>query len=151
MGYEIKEMLGKVFTDFQNPKYAGQDQKEFNRILKGKSVTGFETVYIGKDGKEIYLVFSAKLHTVKEGNVTGTSGTAFDITERKKAEEKIKNQLDELLRWHEVILNREERILELKREINDMLTKSGKPIRYTSVETDFTDTGQINNLESNNK
>ncbi len=57
-----------------------------------------------------------------------------DISERIEAEEKLKNQLDELRRWHGVTLGREERIIELKREVNQLLKIHGMPSKYNSVE-----------------
>jgi P-type Cu+ transporter len=59
----------------------------------------------------------------------------LDLTERKQAEDKIMAQLQELRRWHEATLNREERILDLKREVNELLLQTGKPVRYTSIAT----------------
>ena len=58
------------------------------------------------------------------------------LEDQQSAEAKLKEQLDELRRWHEATLGREERILELKREINDLLAKSGLPKRYESAEHD---------------
>ncbi len=52
--------------------------------------------------------------------------------ERKKADQEIRSQLHELQRWHEAMLGREERILELKTEVNDLLTQLGKPPRYST-------------------
>jgi len=43
--------------------------------------------------------------------------------------------LDELRRWHAIILGRETRILEIKREVNELLAGAGKPPRYPSAET----------------
>jgi PAS domain S-box-containing protein len=63
-------------------------------------------------------------------------GVCTDITERKKAEEAIREQMDELRRWHEVTLGRETRVLDLKREVNDLLAKLGRPPRYESAVTD---------------
>lgn len=57
-----------------------------------------------------------------------------DLTERTLAEERLKNQMKELQRWHEVTLGRETRVVELKREVNALLTKAGQPPRYDSVE-----------------
>ena len=54
------------------------------------------------------------------------------ITERKRYEEEIRRQLEELRRWHAVTLGREERIGELKREVNDLLAAMGQPPRYHS-------------------
>jgi PAS domain S-box-containing protein len=58
-----------------------------------------------------------------------------DITARKLAELTLQEKLDELQRWHDVTLGRETRLLELKREVNELLVAGGKPPRYTSVVT----------------
>jgi PAS domain S-box-containing protein len=58
---------------------------------------------------------------------------ARDRAER--AEEEIKKQLDELFRWHNATLGRESRILDLKREVNELLGKAGDPPRYPSAES----------------
>ncbi|NQT64710.1 MAG: PAS domain S-box protein, partial [FCB group bacterium] len=91
-GYNIEEMLGRSFSDFQTPEYAESDLKEFKRLLKGNTVKGLETVHLGKSGNEINLVFNAKFVTDDNGKIAGTRGTAYDITKRKLAEEKIYEQ-----------------------------------------------------------
>ncbi|MBI3569832.1 MAG: PAS domain S-box protein [Gammaproteobacteria bacterium] len=60
----------------------------------------------------------------------------FDvITERKQAEERIRAQLDELLRWQNVTLGREGRVQALKDEVNQLLAAHGQPARYTGPES----------------
>ena len=86
LGYELDEMLGKKFSDFQTPENAAHDLVEFNRLLEGNSVTGLESTYVGKSGKEINLVFNALFMSDDQGNIIGMSGTAFDITQRKLIE-----------------------------------------------------------------
>lgn len=54
--------------------------------------------------------------------------------ERAEAERRIREQLDELRRWHSVTLGREGRIIELKREVNELLRRLGEEIRYRSGE-----------------
>jgi len=53
-----------------------------------------------------------------------------EIDEQKKAKEKILNQLAELQRWQNVMLNREDRVIELKKEVNELLRQSGKQKKY---------------------
>lgn len=56
-----------------------------------------------------------------------------DVTERKEAEAKLADQMEELRRWHCMTLGREHRVLELKREVNELLQQAGQPARYPSV------------------
>jgi hypothetical protein len=62
-----------------------------------------------------------------------TLNYATTITERKQAEATLREQLEELNRWHHAMLGRESRNLELKREVNDLLGQAGQPERYASV------------------
>ena len=52
--------------------------------------------------------------------------TVWDVTDRKRAEERMKQQLDELRRWQEVTVGREERVAELKREVNRLAQQLGE-------------------------
>jgi diguanylate cyclase (GGDEF)-like protein/PAS domain S-box-containing protein len=90
LGYKNKEMLGKKFTDFQTPTAAARDQKEFARLMRGNTIKGLETTHIAKSGKKIHLVFNAKFLVDENGKINGTHGTAYDITERKKAEQALR-------------------------------------------------------------
>jgi PAS domain S-box-containing protein len=58
-----------------------------------------------------------------------------DITDRKQAEEKLNEQINELRRWHQVTLGRENRIMEMKKEINHLLQSLGLPARYEELAT----------------
>jgi hypothetical protein len=60
-----------------------------------------------------------------------------DITERKRAEEQIRSQLEELQRWQEVMLDREDRVQELKREVNQLCNRMGETARYPSQEAEL--------------
>ena len=45
-----------------------------------------------------------------------------------------KNQLEELERWHDATLGREDRVQELKRDVNELGRRLGEPVRYPSQE-----------------
>lgn len=55
-----------------------------------------------------------------------------DITDRKQVEQKVHEQLQELLRWQSVMLAREERVQQMKAEVNELLAQQGLPARYPS-------------------
>lgn len=56
-----------------------------------------------------------------------------DIAARKRAEATLQEQLAELRRWHAAMLHREDRVMELKREVNQLLADAGRSPRYASV------------------
>jgi PAS domain S-box-containing protein len=85
-GYRLDEMLGRPFTDFQDPEAAERDTREFSRLMAGGSVRGYDTVHIRKNGQPIYLSFTARHYFDDQGRIVGTVGTAHDITANKRSE-----------------------------------------------------------------
>jgi hypothetical protein len=59
-------------------------------------------------------------------------GFIADITERKRDRERVQKTMDDLERLNRAMAGREDRILELKREVNDLLKQIGEPPRYGS-------------------
>ena len=85
-GYESAEMLDRPFSDFVTPEQLQKDLEVFGRLLTGESVFQHETTQIAKDGSIKHLMFNAIGLFDDAGNVLGTTGTATDITDRKRAE-----------------------------------------------------------------
>ena len=100
-----------------------------------------EVTHVRKDGTRIPVEVSATLLHGENGEVNGWLSVNHDILQRKQAAEALRVQLEELQRWHAVTLQREDRILELKRQINDLLVQTGQPLRYSSVDTNQTAKG----------
>jgi PAS domain S-box-containing protein len=84
-------------------------------------------------GETRWVQQRAALEYDAQGRAVSCLGTVQDITARKEAEAKQAEQLRELQRWHDATLGREGRILELKREVNELLAGAGLPFRYPSV------------------
>lgn len=106
-----KEMADKfvnlVRTTLETGKHANLD---YQLEIRGNKVWFQATTVPYENDKVVYI--------------------ATDITHRKESEEKIKEQLTELQRWYSVTMNREERVLELKKEVNELLQKLGKQKKY---------------------
>ena len=97
-GYEPEEMLDRLFSDFMTPEQSQKDLEVFARLLTGESVFQYETTQIAKDGSMKHLMFNAIALYDDAGNVLGTTGTATDITDRKRAEAALQHANAELER-----------------------------------------------------
>jgi PAS domain S-box-containing protein len=126
LAWKTTAVDGGAFPDEQLP---------FARVKQtNEPVYGIEHAIEHPDGKRVILSINAVPLCNGEGNFTGMVAALTDITERKQAEAKLNEQLGELRRWHAITLGREGRILELKSEVNHLLTVAGKPVRYASAE-----------------
>lgn len=68
-----------------------------------------------------------------KGTVTAINGIITDITDRELDQKKIRAQLDELQRWQSIMVSSEERVLDLKREVNALLLRLNEAPRYGSA------------------
>jgi len=82
-----------------------------------------------KDGRWRWLEGIA-VNLLDDPAIGGIVTNYRDVTERMQAEERIRAQLDELLRWQSVMVKREDRMVQLKTEVNELLHRQGRPIRY---------------------
>jgi two-component system, cell cycle sensor histidine kinase and response regulator CckA len=87
-----------------------------------------ESVYLRQYNETLVRKLETKMEQLEKVN----RELERDIVERKRVEAKMAEQLEELRRWQNVMLSREGRIQELKREVNDLCRLLGKPVRYSS-------------------
>ncbi|MBD0342566.1 MAG: PAS domain S-box protein, partial [Microcoleus sp. Co-bin12] len=97
-GYQPEEMIGRPFSDFATPEQTQKDLEVFAGVLAGKSIFQYESTHIAKDGSMKHLMFNAIALYDETGNVLGTTGTATDITDRKRAEAALQHANAELER-----------------------------------------------------
>ncbi|MGQ0751367.1 MAG: PAS domain-containing protein [Betaproteobacteria bacterium] len=87
-----------------------------------------------RDGHYVWIFDRGVISRDETGRILGVTGIMWDISARKSAERRIEQQLLELQRWHAVMLGREDRVREMKREVNELLRAMGRPARYPSEE-----------------
>jgi len=80
-----------------------------------------------------FLTQLARLAIIAIENARLFASAQQELNGRRQAEARLTDQLDELRRWYTITLGREARILELKKEVNDLLIQAGLPPRYNSV------------------
>jgi PAS domain S-box-containing protein len=137
LGYPHSELIGMHVARFTHPEDIALDTDLYQSLIAGqKQSYEVEKRYIRKDGEIVWGRMAVSLIRDSQGLPLYTSVVCVDITDRKRAEVQLNEQLDELRRWHTATLGREMRILDLKREVNDLLRRLDEPIRYPSVETE---------------
>lgn len=128
-----KKHLPTTLIRFQ--KLLAQEMQTENSPDADKNKTMvIEGEHYKSDGTIITISMHVSFIRDRNGNPIGIQGVTRDITQRKKAEEALKNKIDELERFHKLTVDREFTMIELKKEINEMLEKNGKPAKYKIVE-----------------
>ncbi len=122
-GMNILEIFGA------DAKARADTQKRFNLALAGEHVHHQASLW-GASGQEMLTDSTYSPIVDVDGDIIGVSVIIRDVTEPRRMEEALKRQLDELRRWRQVTLDRESRIMELKREVNVALAANGQPPRY---------------------
>jgi PAS domain S-box-containing protein len=85
-GDEPEEMLGRRIADFENDEQRLRDEEAFRGVIAGTPLFSYETRHIRKDGRPVDLSVNAIVLHDDDGNVLGATGTATDITDRKRFE-----------------------------------------------------------------
>lgn len=104
-------------------------EKAFNECLvKG---TPYEMVcrFTTAKGRKLWIRTAGQAE-LERGQVVRVYGDIQDITEQYEVQEQLRRQYQELKLWQETMLGREDRIRELKAEVNALLKELGRPKRY---------------------
>ena len=90
-GYKAEELVGesaaKIFGEIEGRNTTQKKlnhKSEIEKLVQQQFIKNNEKTFLGKDGREIPVLFSASAMLDKDGNVQGIVCVASDITERKR-------------------------------------------------------------------
>jgi PAS domain S-box-containing protein len=148
LGYKEEELIGKDV----NPLIleGAKEQTILRKFIKQGGLRNYETSYKTKDGKKIPVLLSGSIlkrivcphkdvakdcPVLKEKGkhcekILGVVYIARDITERKKTEEQQRVLMKDLEETNRIMTGRELRMVELKREIDELLKEKGQKPKY---------------------
>ncbi|AGA89600.1 PAS domain S-box/diguanylate cyclase (GGDEF) domain-containing protein [Thioflavicoccus mobilis 8321] len=90
-GFPVTEALGRCSLEFAHPDDRRLGLVPFKPLVRGESDhCRYELRCLTRDGAERWLEVYARLRCGPQGEVAGTYGTLMDVTERKAAEEEIR-------------------------------------------------------------
>ncbi len=95
-GYKAEEVVGKNVSILVPPDMHDEVPEMLRKIGRGERIAHYETVRVRKDRSRVHVSMSLSPLADEEGRVTGASSLARDITDRKVAEEKLRQTAEEL-------------------------------------------------------
>ena len=88
-GYTAQEAIGKSITMLSPPERMKEELSILEHIRQGKHISHYETVGERKDGTTVEISLAVSPVFDDAGDIIGGSRIAHDITERRRAEEKL--------------------------------------------------------------
>jgi two-component system sensor histidine kinase/response regulator len=95
-GYKAEEVIGKEISEVVKVEFPGLTREQVRQILQEKGFWQGEAIHYNRFGEKIYVSSSLSIIRDINGNPIGTVGINRDITEQKKAEEKLKLYAEQL-------------------------------------------------------
>lgn len=126
----FREMFGIDIGDSALDMYVAPEERDklIEKLKAAGKVENYELQLYGYGG-DIRDILITYLPIQYEGE-DGILGWLLDISDRKRAELEIREKYDELARFRRLAVGREKKMIELKREINELLKSSGLPKKY---------------------
>jgi len=122
-GYKRDEIVGKKISALAG-KFTAQSLAlmvaNFAKRKLGIQVGAYEVESIGNAGQRLFFDINAVPLKDSAGKDTGELAILHDITERKRAADELVSKVKELEKMTKVMVGREDKILELKKKIEEL-------------------------------
>jgi diguanylate cyclase (GGDEF)-like protein/PAS domain S-box-containing protein len=89
-GYTKEEIVGQLISVLVPPDRRHEVPEILEKIKRGEFVEPYETLLVAKDGRLIDVLMTVSPIKESKGNIVGASASARDITERKRAEQRLR-------------------------------------------------------------
>ena len=90
-GYEAAEVIGKPITIIIPPELYDEERQILEQVGSGRRIEHFDTVRVAKDGRRIDISLAVSPIRDARGVIIGASKVARDVTDRKRAEQALRD------------------------------------------------------------
>lgn len=125
------ELLGRKAEELFADEEAARWRNQWRSLAEGGRAILLDSACRTKDGFRIPVHVSGTVLRRAEGNRHEYVIIIHDVTEQRRSEESLKQKLIHIENLNDLMVERESRGIELKREINELLERLGKPPKYT--------------------
>ena len=95
-GYSVRDLIGLPFTFLVAPEHVEATILRFKKGIRGEDTPPYEADLVHRSGERIPVEFMVTTLYDTEGRAVGRFGIGRDITERRRAEETLKQQSRQL-------------------------------------------------------
>jgi two-component system, chemotaxis family, CheB/CheR fusion protein len=129
-GYQASEVIGKPITIIIPPELQEEERRILRLVRHGERVDHFDTIRVTKDGRRIAISLTVSPVRDSAGTIVGASKVARDISERKAAEQALRESAQRLRASEEALRDADRRKDEFLALLAHELRNPLAPIRY---------------------
>jgi two-component system, chemotaxis family, CheB/CheR fusion protein len=129
-GYQESEVIGKPITIIIPPELHDEERRILKMVSQGERVDHFDTTRLTKDGRRIAISLTVSPVRDSQGTIVGASKVARDVSERKAAEQALRESEQRLRASEEALRDADRRKDEFLALLAHELRNPLAPIRY---------------------
>ena len=132
LGYAPEGVVGRMHFYDLHPEEGREDFKRraFEIFRRRGIFRDLHNVIVGRDGRRVDVLTNGAPVISAGGELLGYRGSDRDVTERMAADAALKKKMEESSALTRLMVGREQRVIELKEEVNALLRELGREAKY---------------------